>query len=94
MKKRHFVSCREHHPNHENVLSIEILDLEQVWWHRSCKYFWGKNTSYVKDWPNDKFIIKLLNGTTAGPIIYLRHSHNGVPLLAKHDSHDCSEASF
>jgi hypothetical protein len=23
---------------------IEILELEQVCWHRSCKYFWGKNT--------------------------------------------------
>jgi hypothetical protein len=22
--------------------AIEILDLEQVCWHRSCKYFWGK----------------------------------------------------
>jgi hypothetical protein len=26
------------------VETIEILDLEQVCWHRSCKYFWGKNT--------------------------------------------------
>jgi hypothetical protein len=26
------------------VKIIEILDLEQVCWHRSCKYFWGKNT--------------------------------------------------
>jgi hypothetical protein len=24
------------------VVPIEILDLEQVCWHRSCKYFWGE----------------------------------------------------
>jgi hypothetical protein len=24
------------------VATIEILDLGQVCWHRSCKYFWGK----------------------------------------------------
>jgi hypothetical protein len=26
------------------VFAIEILELEQVCWHKSCKYFWGKNT--------------------------------------------------
>jgi hypothetical protein len=28
-----------------NGLTIEIFELEQVWWHRSCIYFGGKNTS-------------------------------------------------
>jgi hypothetical protein len=30
--------------------STEILDLEQVCWHRSCKYFWGKYVHLVKKW--------------------------------------------
>jgi hypothetical protein len=39
-----FVSMEVPQSAKEDAAAIEILDLEQVCWHRSCKYFGGKNT--------------------------------------------------
>jgi hypothetical protein len=36
--------CRKKVHQKKRRASIEIYDLEQVCWHRSCKYFLGKNT--------------------------------------------------
>jgi hypothetical protein len=30
------------HRNLRNGTTIEILELQQVCWHRFCEYFWGK----------------------------------------------------